>query len=404
MDQLGDYRLLEELAEGTTGRVFAASRWPALGGRHLMAIKLINGVLSRNERFLALLREGVARLSGFEHPGIVPILELTSAADQLVLASELVDGQPLDQVIHHWGAQDGRLDPMLPLWMMQKVASVLTVAHGSGLVHGHLAPDQIVITYHGEVRLLGLGRGEARGALPLHDVRRPFLAPEVLRTGVSSPASDVHGLARILHHTLAGPNSVLSTPGIDAPAWLPPLRSYGFAIHPAVEALIDAMLSASPNGRPSLEEVESALASTVSSRGPMLRNQLSRIMQTVFTTEFAGANLRHKRVSRGPDEVDINDDLIMPQPQRRTIVSEETGRFNLPEISGPVTDPALTPSTPPLVPVVHAATHDLVATEPRAAVTGYGWTETASLEDLSSNDVFNGVHASQRPPPSSATG
>ncbi|MEO1337998.1 MAG: protein kinase, partial [Myxococcota bacterium] len=355
---------LDELARGTTGRVFASSRWPALGGHNLIALKLLNSDLNRNERFLMLLREGVARFSGFEHPGVAPVLEVGGNVDQMVIASELVDGQPLDRVLRFWTEQETEIDPIIALWIGSRVSSVLSAAHDHDLIHGHLAPDQIMITYDGEVRLLGLGLGGARGILPLPDRRRSFLSPEVVRTGVATGASDVHCLGRTLHHVLAGVNSVLSLSGNDVPAWLPPLRNYGITIHPAIEAMIEDMLEAAPNARPPLSEVEGALASAVSSRDPSIRSQLARLVQSAFTSDHAAAAIRRRRATRGPDDVRYRDDYFVPKTPSRAISFEQTGRF--PAVRKDEDDPSGSGPVPP----------EVSATDPRLEAMDYGTDES----------------------------
>ena len=386
MDQLGDYRLLEELATGATGRVYAASRWPALSGHNLLAVKRMDLDLSRNERFVMLVREGAAHFSEFEHPGAVPVLEVTTVGGQLLVVSQLVDGQPLDRVLRHWTEQKADIDPILSLWITHRIASVLAAAQGAGLVHGHLAPDQILLTYEGEVRLIGLGRSEARGVLPLNERRRSFLAPEVLRTGVATAASDVHGLARVMHHTLSGVHSVLSNPGQNAPAWLPPLRSYGVVIHPALETMVAGMLAASPNARPSLDDVESALKSAVGARGPDMRTRLARLMQTAFTTEVAAARLRRRRVNRGPDEAASRDDYFVPKLPRRAL---SAGDDTLPpvrrsrDLESPVDHVS---SGPP------ERVNGRLEPSPGRSPTAYDWNAHAPLDDdPTPSEIYNSV-------------
>ncbi|MEM7674618.1 MAG: serine/threonine-protein kinase, partial [Myxococcota bacterium] len=390
MEQLGDYRLLDELARGTTGRVFASSRWPALGGHNLIALKLLNPDLGRNERFLMLLREGVARFGGFQHPGVAPVLEVGGNVDQMVIASELVDGQPLDRVLRFWTEQETEIDPIIALWIGSRVTSVLSAAHEHDIIHGHLSPDQIMITYDGEVRLLGLGLGEARCILPLPDRRRSFLSPEVVRTGLATVASDVHCLGRTLHHVLAGVNSLLSLSGNDVPAWLPPLRSYGVTIHPAIEAMIEDMLEAAPNARPPLTEVEGALFSAVSSRDPSIRSQLARLLQGAFTPDHAAATIRRRRATRGSDDVRHRDDYFVPKTPSRAISFEQTGRFpavRSEKFNGETSEDdkannGLTSSIPSAkdrragVPTPSEAMAEVSATDPRLEAMDYGTDES----------------------------
>ena len=402
MDQLEDYRLLEELAIGTTGRVYAARRTAPLGGHNLFALKVIDDTLASDVRFVMLLNDGVLRLKRFEHPDIAPALEVVRS-ERLGVAMPLVDGQPLDRALKAWREQERPNDPVVALWIVQRLASALNAAHGEGLVHGHLAPDQILLTYDGEVRLIGLGLAEARGAISPSDRRRAFLAPEVLRTGVATAASDIHSLARIFHHTIAGPNSVLADPGVEPPAWLPPLRSYGVTIHPALEAMTEGMLAASPRARPALDDIESTMTSALGSRGVTVRSQVARLMQTAFTSEQAGARLRRERAETAPDDAPPPDDYAAPRLARRSIADVDTDPESRPGalLGDREAQAAVELSADEPIP------DSVRIRPPRRTASTYGWTGSgAGRRDVASTDIFTGdsirAEAAAEPPPRAA--
>src|SRR5690606_23476525 len=89
--------------------------------------------------------------------------------------------------------------------------SALAEAHaaegdeGGALVHGELGPHQVLVSWQGEVKLLGFGMGPlfeaARGETPawLH----PFVAPEVRRRRPLTPISNLYSAAAVLWSLLA---------------------------------------------------------------------------------------------------------------------------------------------------------------------------------------------------------
>ncbi|MBK9385669.1 MAG: protein kinase [Planctomycetes bacterium] len=205
-DRIGSYRLIERIASGGMGTVWCAARDDETFAKEV-AIKLIKrgmdsaAIVQRFHRERRLLAQ-------LEHPGIARILDGgTSAGGQPYMVMELVHGVAFDV-----GA------PLLPLAagleLFAKVCDAVDSAHELGIVHRDLKPSNLLITPEGEPKLLDFGiakllheeGGEAtlltRTAERLLTPR--YAAPEQLRGGEVTTATDVYALGVLLYELLCG--------------------------------------------------------------------------------------------------------------------------------------------------------------------------------------------------------
>lgn len=84
------------------------------------------------------------------------------------------------------------------------VARALAAAHGAGVLHGAVNPDNVLYRAAGEPVLadFGVALREAFPRDPLHAI--DYVAPETLRTGTVTERSDLYGLGAVLHVALTG--------------------------------------------------------------------------------------------------------------------------------------------------------------------------------------------------------
>ncbi len=90
-------------------------------------------------------------LSQLAHPGICLIHEYIETPDADFLVLELISGQSLTERVK------GGLDHRRKLRVAGEIASVLVAAHGKGVVHRDLKPDNVMITDAGPVKVLDFG-------------------------------------------------------------------------------------------------------------------------------------------------------------------------------------------------------------------------------------------------------
>ena len=146
---LSHYRIVSELGAGGMGIVYKAID-TRLGRQ--VALKLIapGGAADADTRH-RFVREARAA-SQLNHPNIVSIHDVDEDGGVLFLVMELVDGQPLGQLISQAGlAVERALDYAL------QTADALATAHAAGIVHRDVKPANIMVSDSGRVKILDFG-------------------------------------------------------------------------------------------------------------------------------------------------------------------------------------------------------------------------------------------------------
>jgi len=146
--------------------------------------------------------------------------------------------------------------PEEALSILEDIAAALAAAHAVGIVHRDVTPGNILLTPDGEARLTDFGIAHASGdtaavtatGLVMGTMR--YLAPEQLRGGASTAASDLHSLAAIAYEMLAGrPAYEATTPVALAEAQAagpPPIDG----LAPGIDAAVRRGLALDPVDRP----------------------------------------------------------------------------------------------------------------------------------------------------------
>ena len=117
-----------------------------------VALKLPQlGLLERPDVLERFLRE--ARLAAkLRHPHIVPVFDAGEDQGNYYIATAFIDGQPLSRVIIH-----KRPDFKTSAEIVLKLALALHYAHGKGVIHRDVKPQNVLIDEQGEPHLLDFG-------------------------------------------------------------------------------------------------------------------------------------------------------------------------------------------------------------------------------------------------------
>jgi serine/threonine-protein kinase len=239
--RIGRYEIRGRLATGATADVFLARA----EGAPDVALKRLHPHLADDADAVAQLLDEARLAALLEHPAAVAVLDVGCDEGAWFVAFEHVPGHDLGAVLARLAAGCERLPAPLAAAIVADLASWLGALHqlGAGLVHGDVAPANVLLSSAGAVHVVDLGAcaAIARGAPGVFGTPG-YVAPEQAAGEPPAPAADVFSAGAILFELLTGtpafPHDVLT--GLAAPV---------------EEAAVD-MLQARP-------EVSAALAAVV---------------------------------------------------------------------------------------------------------------------------------------------
>ena len=207
--------LLDCLGRGTSGSVFRGIVDSGFGVQRPVAVKVID-IARDMDTSLAMdkLASIVQRAACVSHPAVARVYEVGRAYAPFVV-TELVEGESLASIIAGWHGENLRVPVDFALVVGLRIAEGLAGAlftHDlsgayTSLLHGDLAPRQVLVSYVGEVKITDFGQRSLRDGLS--DVRSrsqvAYAAPEILHGAIRDARSDVFALGAILHEMLIGP-------------------------------------------------------------------------------------------------------------------------------------------------------------------------------------------------------
>ncbi|MEJ2867330.1 protein kinase [Actinomycetospora sp. OC33-EN08] len=202
---LGRYRV-----EGVIGRGGMSTVYRATDSRlgRVVALKVIDPALARDEEFRERFRDEARNTSAVDHPHVVPLYDTDDVDGHLYIAMRFVEGPDLATLV------GGRpLAPERTLRLLDQVADALDAVHGHGLVHLDVKPANVLIggassgADHAYLADFGLTHRGATG----HRTRGgdflgspTFAAPEHLRGEPVDARTDLYSLGCVLHTCLTG--------------------------------------------------------------------------------------------------------------------------------------------------------------------------------------------------------
>jgi serine/threonine protein kinase len=198
------YRVEAFIGSGGMGQVF---RVRDLVEERDLALKVLHPLAEddadRNDRF----RREIGILAKITHPAVPRIYGWSTDNETLFFVSELVDGHDLKVDIQRRGAWP----PADAARLAATVADALAAAHGLGIVHRDVKPNNIMISTDGTVRLLDFGLARGRG-IDMTTLTRTgmivgtpaYMSPEQFDGQGVDERSDIYSLGVVLFEMLTG--------------------------------------------------------------------------------------------------------------------------------------------------------------------------------------------------------
>jgi serine/threonine protein kinase/WD40 repeat protein len=208
--QLGPYRI-----EALAGAGGMSTVYRAIDTRlnRPVAIKFLSDELAGAVDRHRFQREAQAA-SSLNHPHIVTVYEVGESRGIQYLVTEFIDGGTL----RDWAHAERRTSPQIA-GLLVGVADALAVAHGAGILHRDVKPENVLVTKNGYAKLADFGlaklapRADAEATHTLTEQRTrrglvigtvPYMSPEQVSGSTVDARSDIFSFGVMLYELLAG--------------------------------------------------------------------------------------------------------------------------------------------------------------------------------------------------------
>ncbi len=196
------YEILALLGQGGMGAVYKA-RDTELD--RLVALKIIRPELTTNPEILKRFKQELILARQVTHRNVIRIFDLGQADGFKFITMEYLEGQDLRVVLR----EKGKLTPEAAARVILQICRALEVAHGEGVIHRDLKPQNIMLDANGRAYVMDFGIARSAylpgmtqtGAL----VGTPeYMSPEQAKGEKLGERSDLFSLGVILYELVIG--------------------------------------------------------------------------------------------------------------------------------------------------------------------------------------------------------
>ncbi len=198
---ISHYRILEKLGEGGMGVVYKAED---LQLTRPVALKFLpQRLAATDDERQRLLREARAA-SALNHPNVCGIHAICEEEGQTFIDMEFVEGRTLRARIG-----DGPLGTDDAIEYAIQIGDALQEAHGKGIVHRDVKPENIMINGRNQVKVMDFGLAKLKGSLKLTRSSSTvgtmaYMAPEQIERGEADARADIFSFGIVLFEMLTG--------------------------------------------------------------------------------------------------------------------------------------------------------------------------------------------------------
>ena len=144
------YEILSVLGTGGMGAVYKAQDREL---DRLVALKVIRPELARNPAIVARFKQELRLSHKVTHPNVVRLYDLAEDAGMRFVTMELVSGRDLRSILE----ERGKLPPEEAVDILRQICSALQAAHGAGILHRDLKPQNVMREETGRVVVMDFG-------------------------------------------------------------------------------------------------------------------------------------------------------------------------------------------------------------------------------------------------------
>ncbi|MEK2646542.1 serine/threonine-protein kinase [Bdellovibrio sp. BCCA] len=262
VEQFGKYILLERLAAGGMAEVYLSKSTGAVGVNKFVAIKRILPQYSDHQEFIEMFKEEAKIAVNLNHGNVVSIYDFGVERSQFFLVMEYVEGRNLRQILNELKKSNTQFIIEQIVYMMKEVAAGLDHAHRCidgttgkplNIVHRDMSPQNIMVSFEGEVKIIDFGIAKAETQLEATKAgtlkgKYGYMSPEQADGQAIDPRTDIFSLGIVLWELLA--NDRLFTSNSEAAilrkireCQVPSIRKINPSVPPELERIVNKALA-----------------------------------------------------------------------------------------------------------------------------------------------------------------
>lgn len=311
-ERVGKYRIVAELGRGGAASVHLAVARGTGGVQKLVVLKALLPELSEESNAASAFLEEARLAAQLSHPNVVQTYEVGVEGGRHVIVMEYLEGQSLSRVLSTARQLGQPLDEAMHLRILIEMLEGLDYAHGLKgfdggplqIVHRDISPQNVFVTYDGQVKILDFGIAKASTTSTHTDVgilkgKIAYMSPEQITGADIDKRWDIYAVGCMLWAAATGRkmwqdcNDVQIVRELMAKR-IPFPRSVNPDCPVALERIIMKALAADPNKRyataralqADLEQYAETLNRTVKQR------DIGRCLTNLFGETRAAFNAR----------------------------------------------------------------------------------------------------------------
>ncbi len=261
------YRVIEKIAAGGMAEVYRAESAGLEGFKKTVAIKRVLPHLSQKKEFIGMFLDEARLSANLSHSNVVQVFDIGVGDDTYFIVMEFVDGANLKSVIEHRKLIGRPIPIETACFITLRTCEGLAYAHEAldalgqplGVVHRDVSPPNVLITRHGEVKVVDFGLAKANSQLESSEPgiikgKFSYLSPEAALGESVDHRTDIFATGIILWEMITGArlfmgDSDLATVRQVQAARVPPLSQFVKDVPQALEQIVARSLARDPQAR-----------------------------------------------------------------------------------------------------------------------------------------------------------
>lgn len=357
---MGKFQLLSEIATGGMAEIWIAKQQLEEGIEKLVVIKMLRPKLKRNREFVHMFLNEARIAARLKHRNVVQMHDLGYADGNYFIAMEYIAGENLRNTTKACRKTGEKIPLSYSLAIMSQACEGLHYAHTKtdvlgrplNIVHCDMSPQNIVISFSGEIKLVDFGVAKATSRFEQAQKgvvkgKLAYMSPEQIQGKAMDARSDIFSAGIVLWELatwkrLFGsftPNEIVK---LIPAGHVPSPRRVNPEVSPDLESVILKALEKDPLARfQTAQEMHAALQEVIHLQpAPTKPSELSAFMRRVFEHKLDSVRKIEKAQEDGELGSFLFHDLRLEDEEMAALGDDIAAEVSAPPLYSGVSQPS----------------------------------------------------------------